>query len=286
MNPVNDTLPDDGSFQETIALVVDYRKTSDPKIREKIIMRHMNIVEGVTRRFSSSYFSAEDLRSVGTIAMIKALDRFDPTRGVKFSTYAASTIVGEIKHYMRDKGWSVHVPREIKERYLVVQRTIDKLEQVLKRSPRISEIAEEGGMTVEAVLETLEAGSAMAPLSLDRKADSGSEGLLNVVGAEDREIKNLLERLDLKEALDKLDRRSRMIVTLYYYQEMSQGEIAKRLKISQMHVSRLLRKAVDCLKELLGSPEDSTALRGQEIREARIIPQAVLHSPTPPLKDS
>jgi len=163
MNPVNDTLPDDGSFQETIALVVDYRKTSDPKIREKIIMRHMNIVEGVTRRFSSSYFSAEDLRSVGTIAMIKALDRFDPTRGVKFSTYAASTIVGEVKHYMRDKGWSVHVPREIKERYLVVQRTIDKLEQVLKRSPRISEIAKEGGMTVEAVLETLEAGSAMVP---------------------------------------------------------------------------------------------------------------------------
>lgn len=258
-------LPPGGeSGREIITLFAEYQRTFDSEIREEIISEHLYIVKQIAGRFSHHRISEEDLRSAGKIGLLRAFDRFDPNRGVKFSTYAASTIVGEIKRCLRDQGWYLRVPRELKERYLAIHKVIDKLEQSLGRSPRIPEIAQDSGVTEEMVLEALEAGSALGPLSLDGEGNSDSKPLLAVlVDAEDIETSPLLERIDIERALKKLDPPLRMVVTLYYYHGMRQSEIATRLKISQMQVSRLLRKAVESLKEGLGRQEGYLALGGR-----------------------
>ena len=195
----------------------------------------------------------ESLVSVGTIGLINALDRYDPKEKAGFSTFATHYILGEIKRYFRDQGWMVQVPRSLKELNARIQKTIEKLSKELAHSPTISEISEELNVPVEKITEAMESGYAYQPVSLNaqRKSDNDeSFSLEDYLGAEDEGLKTVLERLDIKEALSSLPPREKVIIDLFFYEDFSQAEIAARLRVSQMHVSRLLRQALSKLKEV------------------------------------
>lgn len=230
-------------------LFADFYETKDPEIREELILRHRDLVEKLAGRFINRGRPLESLISVGTIALINAVDRFDPFRGVKFTTYATHCIMGEIKRYFRDHSWLLKVPRSLKELNSIVQDTIECLTSRLSRSPAISEIAHELDIPSEIVIEVIEAGRSYNSCSLDN--DEDNFGFLDALSQEDKELRSLLDRIDLKESMGALNKREQMILQLYYFDSCSQTKIADRLGISQMHVSRLLRQAIKNLSRLI-----------------------------------
>ncbi len=187
--------------------------------------------------------------------MIKAIDRFDLSRGVEFTTYATPTIVGEIKRHFRDKGWAVKVPRRLQELNLSVNRAIEKLTVEMGHSPTVGELAAHLNATDEDILEAQELGQAYNLLSLDTElasdGDKNAQTLADYIGQQDPELANLEDRANLEKAFDVLSRRERIILFLRFYESVSQTEIAKRLNVSQMHVSRLQQKALEKLREAL-----------------------------------
>ena len=197
----------------------------------------------------------EDLVQIGSVGLLKAIDKYDSTRGISFTTYAVPVIVGEIKNYLRDHGWAVKVPRKLQTQRLAVQRAIESLGHRLGRSPTVSEIATAAELTQEEVYDTLEVGNYSSPLSLEAEYSgngaSDVSSLLDFVGSEDPEYDKLSNRVDLTSTLSCLDRREKTIISLKFYTGLSQAEIAKRLGISQMHVSRLQRDALGKLREAL-----------------------------------
>jgi RNA polymerase sigma-B factor len=197
----------------------------------------------------------DDLISQGYMALIHAVDRFDPERGTQFATYATSYVVGEIRRYFRDKGWVMKVPRRYQELHLQVGRAVEVLEQRLGRSPRVPEIAAEVGISEEEVLTVMEMGHAYEPASLDRDLQYDEDDLQvclgENVGALDQSLENYEERVVIREAISRLEPREQQIIQLRYFEELSQTEIAEQMGMSQMHVSRLLRRALAQLKKLL-----------------------------------
>ena len=225
--------------------------------REKLVDQYIGLVEFLARRFRNRGEDLEDLIQVGTIGLLKAIDRFDLDREVEFSTYATPTVVGELKRHFRDKGWAVRVPRRLQELHLELTKVVNHLGQELGRSPTVAEIAREAGTTEEAVLEGLEVAQAYNFTSLDAPIDSdggGSTTFADQLGSEDEQLENLENRASLAPEMEKLPPRERRILYLRFFKGMTQSEIAGHLDISQMHVSRLLNRTLIRLRDALEDP--------------------------------
>ena len=222
--------------------------------REQLVNQYIGLVEFLARRFRNRGEPLEDLVQVGTIGLLKAIDRFDLEREVEFSTYATPTIVGELKRHFRDKGWAVRVPRRLQELHLELTKIVGQLGQELGRSPTVAEIAETAGTSEEQVLEGLEIAQAYNFASLDAPIDTedgGSTSFADQLGTEDEHLENLEYRASLAPEMEKLPERERTILYLRFFKGMTQSEIADRLGISQMHVSRLLNRTLMRLREAL-----------------------------------
>ncbi len=225
------------------------------RLRNELVVAHLNLARYLAVKFANRGEALDDLIQVGTVGLLKAIDRFDLDRGVEFTTYATPTIVGEIKRYFRDKGWAVKVPRRLQELNLAVNRAIEKLNVKLGHSPTVAELAEHLGASEEDVLEAQELGQAYNLLSLDTElngdGDKKSQTLADYVGQTDSALDLLEDRANLERAFDVLSGRERVILYLRFYESVSQTEIAKRLNVSQMHVSRLQQKALEKLRTFL-----------------------------------
>jgi RNA polymerase sigma-B factor len=231
-----------------------FHKTGDPGSRSELVTRHENLVRYLATKFANRGEPLDDLVQVGMIGLINAIDRFEPDRGIKFSTYATPTIVGEIKRYFRDRSWNLKVPRWLQELNLQVTRVNDVLAQKLGRSPTVAEIAEHVGCTEEDALKAMELGNAYETVSLDTRLALDGDAALTLsdsIGVQDLELDQVDSYDDLKTALERLEPREKLIIYLRYFQDLSQTEVARRLKISQMHVSRLQHKALKRLKEIM-----------------------------------
>jgi len=216
---------------------------------------HLNLVRFLAVRFANRGEPLDDLVQVGTVGLLKAIDRFELERGVEFTTYATPTIVGEIKRYFRDKGWAVKVPRRLQELNLAVNRASDKLSIEVGRSPTVAELAAHLQASEDEILEAQELGQAYNLLSLDSEVsgetDKKSQTLADTVGVADTGLELLEDRANLERAFHALTGRERVIIYLRFYESISQTEIAKRLNVSQMHVSRLQAKALEKLRAVL-----------------------------------
>ena len=239
----------------TPELFAEFSRTHDPQVRERLILAHMNLVRYLARKFANRGEPLEDLTQVGMIGLINAVDRFDPGRGIRFATYATPTIVGEIRRHFRDKGWAVKVPRRLQELSLAANRAVDELSQKLDRAPTIGEIATRLGIPEEEAVEALELSDLYELPSLDRDLGSDEEdsggALADYIGREDPEIERFERRNRLSQALKSLPDRERQIVELRFFRNLSQTEVAKRMNISQMHVSRLQHRALARLREYI-----------------------------------
>jgi len=231
---------------------------SDPEyesLRDELAIAHLNLARFLAAKFTNRGEPLDDLVQVGTVGLLKAIDRFDLERGVEFTTYATPTIVGEIKRYFRDKGWAVKVPRRLQELNLAVNRAGDKLAIALGRSPTVAELATHLGAGEEEILEAQELGQAYNLLSLDSEVsgegDRKTQTLSDTVGVSDAGLELLEDRANLERAFAVLTGRERVIIYLRFYESVSQTEIARRLNVSQMHVSRLQAKALDKLRTVL-----------------------------------
>ncbi len=222
--------------------------------REQLVAQFLGLVEFLARRFRNRGEPLEDLVQVGTIGLLKAIDRFDLEREVEFSTYATPTIVGELKRHFRDKGWAVRVPRRLQELHLELTKVVSSLGQELGRSPTPAELAKQTGLTEEQVLEGLEIAQAYNFASLDAPIDTedgATTSFADQLGSEDESLENLEYRASLAPEMEKLPERERRILYLRFYKGLTQSEIAERLEISQMHVSRLLNRTLIQLREAL-----------------------------------
>src|SRR5579875_728643 len=225
------------------------------RLRNELVVAHLNLARYLAVKFANRGEALDDLIQVGTVGLLKAIDRFDLERGVEFTTYATPTIVGEIKRYFRDKGWAVKVPRRLQELNLAVNRAIEKLSVKMGRSPTVAELAEHLGASEEDILEAQELGAAYNLLSLDTELgsenDKKSQTLADYIGQTDSGLELLEDKANLERAFEVLTGRERIILYLRFYENVSQTEIAKRLSVSQMHVSRLQQRALEKLKQVL-----------------------------------
>ena len=225
--------------------------------RDSLVHLHLPLVEHCARRFRNRGEPFEDLVQVGTIGLIKSVDRFDPERGVEFSTYATPTIIGEIKRYFRDKGWAIRVPRRLQELRMQIGSATAELTQSLGRSPTASELAERVGCSVEEIIEGIESSNAYSTLSLDATDDSddGTASMLDALGADDAGLEHVEIRESLKPLLDRLEPREKRILLLRFFKNQTQSQIAEEIGVSQMHVSRLLSRTLDQLRASLETPD-------------------------------
>jgi RNA polymerase sigma-B factor len=225
------------------------------QLRNDLVVAHLNLVRYLALKFVNRGEPLDDLIQVGTVGLLKAIDRFELERGVEFTTYATPTIVGEIKRYFRDKGWAVKVPRRLQELNLAVNRSVEKMSVELGRSPTVLELAQRLSASEEEILEAQELGQAYNLLSLDTEisgdGDKTTQTLADHIGAEDRELALFEDRANLEHAFKFLNGRERVIIYLRFFESVSQTEIAKRLHVSQMHVSRLQQKALEKLRGVL-----------------------------------
>ncbi|MCK8677361.1 MULTISPECIES: RNA polymerase sigma factor SigF [Streptomyces] len=222
------------------------------ELRNQLVRMHLPLVEHLARRFRNRGEPLDDLTQVATIGLIKSVDRFDPDRGVEFSTYATPTVVGEIKRHFRDKGWAVRVPRRLQELRLSLTTATAELSQLHGRSPTVHELAERLGISEEEVLEGLESANAYSTLSLDvPDTDDESPAVADTLGAEDEALEGVEYRESLKPLLEGLPPREKRILLLRFFGNMTQSQIAQEVGISQMHVSRLLARTLAQLRERL-----------------------------------
>ncbi|WP_280715929.1 RNA polymerase sigma factor SigF [Kitasatospora sp. MAP5-34] len=219
-------------------------------VRDTLIELNLPLVRYASARFRSRNEPMEDIVQVGTIGLIKAIDRFDPERGVEFPTFAMPTVVGEIKRFFRDTSWSVRVPRRLQELRLALTKAGDELSQKLDRSPTVAELAVFLGVTEEDVVEGLAVGNAYTASSLDSSPgeEDGDGPLADRLGYEDLALEGVEYRESLKPLLAKLPPRERRIIMLRFFGNLTQSQIGEEIGISQMHVSRLLTKTLTQLR--------------------------------------
>jgi RNA polymerase sigma-B factor len=236
------TLAVDHEFTEQL----EAYRAGDVDARERMVERYLPLVRSVASRYAGRGEPLEDLVQVGSIGLVLALERFDLERGTKFTTYAVPTIVGEIQRHFRDRAWAVHVPRRMKEQSLRVARVDESSTADLGRSPTIAELAEALELEEDEVVEALETYRAYATRSLSQPLGSGSdeETMEDVLGETERGYEDVEHGTLLEAGFGALDARERTIVELRFFEGLTQSEIAARIGISQMHVSRLLRRAL------------------------------------------
>lgn len=235
-------------------LFKNYENTKNSEVREKIILFYEPLVKLLAVKYSNRGIQVEELVSVGNIALIRAIERYKPNNGASFTTYVSNVILGEIKHFFREQGWGLRVPRQLQENYLRINKIIEELTQKLNKSPTIPEIAAKVKLSEEKVLEAIEVGDAYRPISIDAEyefSNGKNTKIVNFLGKEDKELKRIIDKIDVEKILDRLGKRERLIIILYYYHGLNQREIAKKLGMSQMHISRLQRQAMESLKRLL-----------------------------------
>jgi RNA polymerase sigma-B factor len=245
--------------EEDRVLLRRYHQLGDTGAREELIQRHLPLVRSLARRYAGRGEALEDIEQVGAIGLIKAIDRFELERDVSLATYATPNVVGEIKRHFRDKGWAIRVPRALQELNASMSGAIERLTGRLGRSPSIAEIAEELKTSPEEVLEAMEVGSAYSTVSLS-SGPGGEEELdpLETIGGEDVEFERSEHRAALEPALGRLAPREREILRMRFEEGLPQTQIAHRIGLSQMHVSRLIRKSLSVMREeLLRAPPDA-----------------------------
>lgn len=240
------TRDDDGKLEP---LLRAYHERRDIQARDEAVERLLPLVRSLAGRYANRGEPLEDLVQVGSIGLMKALDRFDPDRGVGFSSYAIPTIIGEIRRHFRDRTWALHVPRPVKELSVRLTRVVDELTTSLGRPPVVSEIAAAVDATDEEVIEALDCGVAYSTRSLDAAFDAnGDETLAGIVGDRDAGFEQVEHHAVIADGLAALEPREQEIVRLRFFEELTQSQIAAQLGISQMHVSRLLRKALEIMQ--------------------------------------
>src|SRR5512133_3139172 len=244
-----------------------YHEQGDVAAREQLIEQYMTLVRSLARRYSYRGEQLEDLVQIGAIGLIKAIDRFDLDRGVELTTYATPNIIGEIKRHFRDRGWSVRVPRGLQELNVQLSRLVEQLTVQLGRSPTITELAEAAGVTEEEVLEALESGRAYNSLSLSGGGGGEDDELdpLETLGTEEHEYEVSEDRAVLAPGFRALDQRERTILHLRFFEGLTQSQIAQQVGISQMHVSRLIRRSLEKIRAEITAGEEEA----QEPRAAR-----------------
>jgi RNA polymerase sigma-B factor len=236
-----------GAGQEEKRLFREYHRTRDPRTRDVLVERYLPLARSLARRYRRSAEPLEDLEQVACLALVKAVDGFEPSRDTAFSSYAVPCIAGAIKRHFRDYGWSLRMPRDLQELALRVEKVSEELSSPTGAAPTAGDIAQHVGVGVEDVLEAREAYRSLHAVSLDqpqRSEGEDSESLVHTLAAEDTEIPNADDRVMLDSLLATLDPRSEQIVRLYYQHDLTQTEIGRQLGYSQMHVSRLLRQAI------------------------------------------
>ncbi len=235
-----------------------YHEDGDLQAREQLIERHMSLVRSLARRYSFRGEQFDDLVQIGSIGLIKAIDRFDLDRGVELTTYATPNIIGEIKRHFRDRGWAVRVPRSLQELNGQLSKLVEQLTVQYARSPTIPELAEAAGVEEEDVLEALESGRAYSSLSLSSGGgtEDGEElDPLESLGEIEHQYEVSEDRVVLAPGFKALDERERAIVHLRFFEGLTQSQIADHVGISQMHVSRLIRRALDKIREEIAADE-------------------------------
>jgi RNA polymerase sigma-B factor len=229
-----------------------YRRTGEAALRDRLIESALPLAHQVARRYQRSSEPLDDIVQVARLGLVKAVERFDPDRGVAFSTYAVPTMVGEIKRYFRDTSWAVHVPRSLQERVFQVEQAEKALSARLGRAPTAAEVAQTADLTVEEALEALQAATAYDARSLDAPApteEDAGRSYAETMGELDDAFELVEDRGAVSAALKALPLRERRILYMRFMQEMTQSEIAERIGVSQMQISRLLRRALVRLRE-------------------------------------
>jgi RNA polymerase sigma-B factor len=240
---------------KTRELFRELRTAGSQELRAYLIGAHDGLVRHVVKQYSESGESMEDLLGVARLGLINAIDRFDPERGTQFATYAVPTIRGEVRRHFRDKGWGLKVPRRLQELVLRTKKAMEDLTVQHGRSPTYPELAASLGESEDDVIQAVELSQQYDPLSMDTPAGEGEDGHdtapEDIAGTPDESLESLGERTELATAIEALPAREREIIVSRYYRDESQTEIAKRLGISQMHVSRLQHRALGRLRRLL-----------------------------------
>jgi len=230
-----------------------YHHQGDVEARQRLIEQYLPLVRSLARRYSYRGEHLEDLVQVGCIGLIKAIDRFDVDRGVELTTYATPNIIGEIKRHFRDKGWAVRVPRGLQELNVRLSKLMEELTIQLERSPTIAELAKAADVEEEEVLEALETGQAYATLSLSAPSGGGDDGddldPLESLGEIEKEYEVSEDRAVLAPGWKVLDDRERRILELRFFEGLTQSQIAQQVGISQMHVSRLIRRSLEKIRD-------------------------------------
>ena len=242
--------------QKTKELFKRYKETGDEQAREQLVLAHLNLARFLASKFKNRGESLDDLVQVATIGLIKAIDRFDISRGLEFTTFATPTIMGEIKRHFRDKGWSVRVPRRLQELSAKVTQVSDKLTEKLQRSPSVDEIAQASGVSVDEVLEAMESAHAYTSVSLDVPQGDDDDGtqsstVIDKYALVDEDLESSDDRIVLEQAIKDFSEREQQIIRMRFLEGFTQVEIAQKLQISQVQVSRLLRKTLQKFQEKL-----------------------------------
>lgn len=225
------------------------------RLRDRLIVANVNLVHFLAARFIGRGENFDDLVQVGMVGLLKAIDRYEPQRGYEFSTYATPTIVGEIRRHFRDAGWSLHVPRRLRELAVTVTRAEERMTAALARTPTIGELADDIGLQPEEILEALELLQTATPLSIE-SADLHLEGsatakLAEKLAVEDEDFSLLEDRVRVEGAMQTLSGRERIVVQLRFFDGLSQAHVAERLDVSQMQISRLQHRALEKLRNAL-----------------------------------
>jgi RNA polymerase sigma-B factor len=233
-------------------LLLRYHRWGDLAAREELVEQFLPLARDLALRYAYTGEPLDDLAQVASVGLVKAIDRFDPDRGAKFTSYAAPTILGELKRHFRDKGWALHVPRDLQERTLAVGRETEALSKALGRSPKPREVAQALGCPVEQVLEAQEAAASYEAASLDAptlRDDDEAASLVDLIGAEDPAYELVEDRDAVASMWKALPEVERKVIELRFMCDLTQREIGDRMGYSQMHVSRLLRRALSRLED-------------------------------------
>jgi RNA polymerase sigma-B factor len=233
---------------ETRVLLRRWHEDGDRAARAELVERMLPLARSLARRYAGKGEPLDDLEQVASLGLLKAIDRFDVSRDVRFATFAVPTIAGELKRHFRDRGWMLRVPRDIQELSARVVRTRETLTRDLGRSPTVQEVARTLGTGIEQVLEAVRAADTYRMMSLDEPLAEGV-GALDAIGGDDEGYELAEHRVLLSRGLDGLSAREREIVRLRYYEGLTQREIARAVGVSQMHVSRLIRRSIDTMRD-------------------------------------
>jgi RNA polymerase sigma-B factor len=235
------------------------KETGDPAAQEALVQRYQGLVRRLASRYNSGQDGFDDLVQVGNVGLLNALKRFDPDRGLAFRSFAVPTILGELRRYFRDTRWAVHMPRGLQERFLLVERAADELSGLLERAPTAADIARKLELTEEQVAEAIAVRHGYDALSLDRpQADAhGDEDLtlLDTLGEEEGRYELVAYRESVAPTMRALPQREQEILRLRFVEDLTQTEIAERMGVSQMQVSRLLRRSLDRLRVVAEAAE-------------------------------